>query len=64
MTLAIVATVLWVLLLVALVVMVRRHPVVRHRCCWCGDIFYEPAECDVHESYCPGNPANHPRRVR
>lgn len=64
MTLAIVATVLWVLLLVAMVVMVRRNPVIRHRCCWCGDTFYEPAECDRHETDCPGNPANHPRRVR
>lgn len=64
MTLAIVATVLWVLLLVAMVVMVRRHPVVRHRCCWCGDTFYERVECDAHESHCPGNPVNHPRRVR
>jgi hypothetical protein len=35
MTLAIVATDLWALLLVAMVVMVRRNPVIRHRCCWC-----------------------------
>ena len=38
----------------------RGDPEARWRCQWCGDAFYEPAECDAHETHCPGNPANRP----
>ena len=64
MTLLLIVTGLWVAALLVLVALVRRHPVTRWRCQWCGDAFYESAECDAHETDCPGNPANHPRRVR
>ena len=60
MTLLLIVTGLWVAALLVLVALVRRHPVTRWRCQWCGDAFYEPAECDAHETHCPGNPANRP----
>lgn len=64
MSLVVLITALWAAVLLVLIALVRRYPVIRHRCRWCGDTFWERPDCDWHESHCPGNPTNHPRRVR
>ena len=64
MILAAIVAAAWVAVLLTLLAVVRRDPMLRHRCQWCGDVYLDGVECWQHEEHCPGNPTNHPRRVR